>query len=235
MMTAVGVPASSGPGLRRSYPSPDRVPRLEEAPVLNLYHSPRSRSMRVVWLAEELGLPYRIQTLEMFSDAMKTSDYLAIHPLGKVPAIDDDGFVLWETTAILSYLIGRYSDGALLPPRETQAGARAIQWMDFGENPLTVIMGEVAAHAGPMPEKWRVPALVTRGREVAPSLVAVVERALDGCPYILGDRFSAADIMLGFGLGIARYLEFVNDATPRTRDYLERLTARPAYQRAVLV
>ncbi len=203
--------------------------------MLTIYHSPRSRSMRVVWLAEELGLPYQVRTLEMFSDAMKTSAYLAIHPLGKVPAIDDDGFVLWETTAILSYLVGRYSDGALLPPRESQAGARAIQWMDFGENPLTVIMGEVAAHAGPMPEKWRVPALVSRGREVAPSLIAVVERALEGRSYILGDVFSVADIMLGFGLGIARYLEFVNDATPRTRDYLERLMARAAYQRAVVV
>lgn len=207
----------------------------EEAAVLTIHHSPRSRSMRVVWLAEELGLPYQVRTLEMFSDAMKTSAYLAIHPLGKVPAIDDEGFVLWETTAILSYLIGRYSDGALLPPRETQAGALAIQWMDFGENPLTVIMGEVAAHAGPMPEKWRVPALVTRGREVAPTLVAVVERALEGRSFIGGERFGAADIMLGFGLGIARYLEFVNDATPRTRDYLERLTARPAYQRAFAV
>jgi glutathione S-transferase len=203
--------------------------------MLTIHHSPRSRSMRVVWLAEELSLPYRIHAHEMFSDAMKAPGYLAIHPLGKVPAIDDDGFVLWETSAILSYLIGRYSDGALLPPRETQAGALAIQWIDFGENPLTVIMGEVAAHAGPMPEKWRVPALVGRGREVAPSLVAVVERALEGRPYILGDRFGAADIMLGFGLGIARHLEFVTEATPRCRDYLDRLEARPAYQRAVVV
>jgi glutathione S-transferase len=203
--------------------------------VLTIYHAPRSRSLRVVWLAEELGLPYRLHTLEMFSDAMKAPDYLRIHPLGKVPAIDDEGFVLWETTAILSYLIGRYSDGALLPPRETQAGARALQWMEFGENSLTVIMGEIAAHSGPIPEKWRVPALVDRGRAIAPNLVAIVEEALGGGPYVLGERFSAADIMLGFGLGIARYLEFVSDATPRTRDYLERLTARPAYQRAVVV
>jgi glutathione S-transferase len=203
--------------------------------VLTIYHAPRSRSLRVVWLAEELGLPYRLHTLEMFSDAMKAPDYLRIHPLGKVPAIDDEGFVLWETTAILSYLIGRYSDGSLLPPRETQDGARALQWMEFGENSLTVIMGEIAAHSGPIPEKWRVPALVDRGRAIAPTLVAIVEEALGGGPYILGERFSAADIMLGFGLGIARYLEFVSDATPRTRDYLERLTARPAYQRAVVV
>ena len=114
-------------------------------------------------------------------------------------------------------------------------GARALQWMEFGENALTVIMGEIAAHAGPMPEKWRIPALVDRGRAIAPALVGVVEDGLGDRPFIVGEAFSAADIMLGFGLGIARYLEFVSDATPRTRDYLEPLTARPAYQRAVVV
>ena len=203
--------------------------------MLTLYHAPRSRSQRVVWLAEEIGLPYRLHTLEMFSDAMKAPEYLRIHPLGKVPAIDDDGFVLWETAAIFAYLIGRYSDGALLPPRETREGARALQWMEFGENSLTVIMGEIAAHAGPMPEKWRVPALVDRGRAIAPTLVGVVEQALGEQPYILGERFGAADILLGFGLGIARYLQFVNDETPRARDYLARLEARPAFQRSARV
>jgi glutathione S-transferase len=203
--------------------------------VLTIYHAPRSRSQRVVWLAEEIGLPYRLHTLEMFSDAMKAPEYLRIHPLGKVPAIDDDGFVLWETAAIFAYLIGRFSDGALLPPRETREGAKALQWMEFGENALTVIMGEVAAHAGPMPEKWRIPALVDRGRALAPSLVGVVEDALGDRPFILGDRFSAADIQLGFGLGIARYLEFVNDSTPRSSAYLARLEARPAYQRSARV
>lgn len=203
--------------------------------MLTIYHAPRSRSLRVVWLAEELGIPYRVHTLEMFSPAMQAPEYLAIHPLGKVPAIDDEGFVLWETTAILAYLIGRHGDGALLPPRETREGARALQWMDFGENPLTVIFGEVAAHAGPMPEARRIPALVARGRALAPSLIDVVERALGDQPYILGERFSAADIMLGFGLGIARHLQFVNAETPRTLAYCDRLTARPAYQRAVVV
>ena len=203
--------------------------------MLTIYHSPRSRSMRVVWLAEELGLTYRLETFEMFGEAMRSPAHLAIHPLGKVPAIDDEGFVLWETSAILSYLIGRSGDGSLLPPRETREGALAIQWMDFGESPLTVILGEIAAHAGPMPEERRIPALVKRGRELAPSLIAVVERALAGRPFILGERFSAADIMLGFGLGIARHLAFVSDATPNCRAYLERLESRPAYRRAAAV
>jgi glutathione S-transferase len=188
--------------------------------------------MRVVWLCEEIGLDYRLEPVEMFSDAMKRPEYLAIHPLGKVPAIEDDGFVLWETSAIVQYLDAKYGAGELIPPRDTEAGALAIQWLEYGENPLTVIMGEIAAHSGPMPEKWRVPALVDRGREIAPSLVGVVERALGEQTWILGDAFSAADIMLAFGLIIADHLGYVNDETPRVRAYCERAMARPAFQRA---
>jgi len=203
--------------------------------VITIHHSPQSRSLRVVWLCEELGLAYRVEPVAMFSDAMKRPDYLKIHPLGKVPAIEDDGFVLWETSAILQYLDAKYGGGALVAPRDTREGALAIQWMEYGENPLTVIMGEIAAHGGPMPEKWRVPALVDRGRTIAQSLVDVVERALGERAWILGDRFSAADIMLAYGLGIAAHLGYVNDATPRARAYRERATARPAYRRAAQV
>ena len=83
-----------------------------------------------------------------------------------------------------------------------------------------------------MPDEMRIPALVDRGRSIAPALVRVIERALDRRPYILGEKFSAADIMLAFGLNIARHLGFVDEGTPRTLDYCERLTERPAYQRA---
>lgn len=200
--------------------------------MLTIHHSPFSRSMRVVWLCEELGIDYRLETVEMFSDAMKRPAYLAVHPLGKVPAIEDGDFVLWETGAILQYLDAKYGGSALIPPRETEAGALALQWMEYGENPLTVIMGEIAAHSGPMPEERRIPALVERGREIAPSLVGVVERALDEGPWILGDAFCAADIMLAFGLHIAAHLGYVDDSTPRVRAYCERATARPAFQRA---
>ena len=171
----------------------------------------------------------------MFTPEMKTRDYLAIHPLGKVPAIDDDGFVLWETTAIFEYLATKHGGDALVPPRGTRQGALVSQWMAYGENPLTIIMGEIAAHGGPMPEEMRIPALVDRGKEIAPSLVGVVERALDGQEYVVGDRFTAADIMVQFGLNIAGYLGFVSEATPNCRAYCERIATRPAYQEAVTV
>ena len=200
--------------------------------MLKIYHSKQSRSMRVVWLCEEVGLDYTLSSFAMFTAEMKTKDYLRIHPLGKVPAIEDDGFILWETGAIFEYLVDKYSDGELIPPRGTESGALAAQWIGYGENPLTIIMGEVAAHGGPMPEEMRLPALVDRGNEIAPALVGVVERALADKVYILGDDFSAADIMLGFGLNIAQHLGFVSEQTPRALAYCDRLRARPAFKRA---
>jgi len=202
--------------------------------VITIYHSPHSRSLRVLWLCEELSIPYELHSLKMFSEELKTPDYLAIHPLGKVPAIhDSDGeLTLWETSAILQYLVAKYSDGALMPPRDSAAGAKQIQWLEYGENPLTVIMGEIAAHSGPMPEPMRIPALVERGREIAPSLVRIVDRALGENDYILGAEFSAADITLAFGLMIAQHLGYVNEETPAASAYLARALARPAFQRA---
>ena len=203
--------------------------------MITLHHSPRSRSMRVVWYCEEVGIDLQLEPVEMFSEAMKRRDYLAIHPLGKVPAIEDGDFVLWETTAILQHLDAKYAGGALIPSPGSERGAEALQWMGYGENPLTVIMGEIAAHSGPMPAASRIPALVERGREIAPSLVDVVERALGDRRWILGDDFSAADIMLVYGLSIAEFLGFVNDDTPRARAYCARGMERPAFQRAALL
>jgi len=202
--------------------------------MLRIHHARQSRSMRVLWLCEELGLDYELSHLEMFSPEMKRPGYLAIHPLGKVPAIEDDQFVLWETTAIFEYLAARHGASHLIPEPHTQTGARVRQWMAYGENPLTVIMGEVAAHGGPMPAEMRIPALVERGRESAPGLVRVVERALGERAFIAGDTFTAADIMVAFGLNIARHLGFVCADTPRAERYLDALVQRPAYQRAAV-
>ncbi|GAB5451216.1 MAG: glutathione S-transferase [Halioglobus sp.] len=200
--------------------------------MLTIYHSPMTRSCRVIWLAEELGLQYELKTYELFSEEMAAPEFLAIHPLGKVPAIRDGDLVLWETLAIMEYLIARYSDGALLPPRDTVTGATAIQWMEFGENQLTVLASEVVVHDGFLPAERTIPALIDRGRAELPKVIGIVEKVLDGRQYIAGDQFTAADIILGFALPIAAHAGFLGDDTPRCSAYLKRLSSRPAYQKA---
>lgn len=201
--------------------------------MLTIYHVPMTRSCRIIWLAEELGLDYQLHSMELFSDEMSAPDYLAVHPLGKVPAIKDGDFILWETMAIMEYLISRYSDGALLPPRDTESGALAIQWMEFAENQLTVMASEVVVHDGFLPPERTIPALIDRGRDAMPALMGILENAVENKGYILGDEFSAADIMLGFAIPIATHAGFVNESTPAINAYFERLSRRAAYQKAM--
>ena len=201
--------------------------------MLTIYHAPLTRSCRVLWLAEELGLDYRVEPLELFSAAMTSPEFLAMSPMGKVPVLMDDGFVLWETLAIMEYLVAKYSDGALLPPRDTAQGATTVQWMEFGENQLTVLASEIVVHDGILPPERTVPALIERGRAELPRVLGIVEQALEGRDYIASNRFTAADIVLGFALPIAQHAGFLGPDTPRTLAYHERLAARPAYQKAM--
>jgi len=201
--------------------------------MITIYHSPMTRSCRIIWLAEELGLDYEVKSFELFSEQMTGPEFLAIHPLGKVPAIKDGDFVLWETIAIMEYLVARYSAGELLPPRDTESGATAIQWMEFGENQLTVLASEIVVHDGILPAERTIPALVDRGRDELPKILAIVERALNDQPYIAGEHFTAADIVMGFALPIAMHAGFLGSDTPSCVAYHERLSARPAYQKAM--
>jgi len=205
--------------------------------MLTIYHSPLARSCRIIWLAEELGIEYRIESLALFSEAMTGPDYLAIHPLGKVPAIQDGELILWETIAIMEYMIAKYGDGKMLAPRDTAHGAKTVQWMEFGENQLTLLASEVIVHATDfLPPERVVPALVERGKKELPKIVGVVEQALQtqhSQEYIVAEDFSAADIMLGFGLMIATHAGFVNAETPLCTAYYERLAMRRAYQTAM--
>ncbi|MFK7977589.1 MAG: glutathione S-transferase family protein [Halioglobus sp.] len=202
--------------------------------MVTIYHSPMARSCRIIWLAEELGLQYHLETMDLFSEQMTGQSYLEIHPLGKVPAIKDGDLALWETLAIIEYLAAKYGSDELLPARDTPEGAKAVQWMEFGENQLTVMASEVIVHATDMlPEGRKIPALVERGNAELPKLVGVVENALEGQSYIVGEQFTAADIIIGFALMIAKHAGFVNSDTPQCEQYFARIESRPAYQKAM--
>lgn len=202
--------------------------------MITIYHSPMARSCRIIWLAEEMGLEYQLKTMELFSPEMTGQTYLDIHPLGKVPAIKDGDLVLWETLAIMEYLIAKYGPEDMLPPRNTANGAKTVQWMEFGENQLTVMASEVIVHAADMlPAGRTIPALVDRGKTELPKLVNVLERALKGQTYIVGDQLTAADIILGFALLITVHAGFVNEDTPLCKEYYERLAQRPCAVKAL--
>jgi glutathione S-transferase len=191
---------------------------------VRLYHRPGSRSARARWLLEEIGAPYELITLD--AESKQSDEHRARHPLGRVPAIDDgEGFV-FESAAILLQLADLHPEARLIAPVGTHQRALVYQWFSFG---LTEI------------ERPAVELFAARRRSDAEAeaealerfllAAAVVEQALDGHDYLVGDQFSVADILCSGVLAIARRLELL-ETLPQIAAYLERLDARPARQRA---
>jgi glutathione S-transferase len=185
------------------------------------------RDLRVRWACEEAGLPYKTRLLKQ-GDQDKP-EYRALQPFGQVPMIEDDGFVLFETGAIVLH-IGDKSEALL--PRDPAARARATQWLIAALNSIEPhVMNVALIDLFYKDQEW---AKLRR-----PGAVEIVQRRLKGLsnslgdkPYLDGDRFTAGDLMMSSVLRILAYTDIVT-SDPRLRDYVERCTSRPAFKRAL--
>jgi glutathione S-transferase len=198
--------------------------------MIKLYHAPMTRSIRIYWLLEELGIPYELSLAAFTPAKMPFSQAV---PWGKLPAIEDDGVAMFESGAILEYVLERYGNGRLAPKPGTPERAAFLQWVHFAEATATPPLGDIVRHTIFKPEAERIPAVVEDARARVASCLAVVERALDGKDYLLGAEFSAADVMMGATLLIARRLKAFDDRYPKLAAYLARLEARPALRKAL--
>ena len=200
--------------------------------MITLHHAPGSRSCRVRWLLEELGIPYRLELLDFADGSLRSDAYLAKNPLGRVPTLEDGGLVIWESGAILEYLLESHGGGRLAPPPGSPLRPRFLQWLHFGEATLVQPLADVIGHSFLRPEGQRIPAIVPDAQERFRAALAVVERALEGREYLVGESFGAADISVGYVLQLAKLTGQLGDSFPNVAAYLERLSRRPAFQRA---
>jgi glutathione S-transferase len=190
---------------------------------LTLFHSPNSRSARVRWLLEEIGADY---DLALVAREDRASDaYRARHPLGRVPSLETDGGTLFETMAICLHLAEAHPEAGLLPPEGSFDRALVYQWISVGLTEVEPFLSEANRAAESDPERAEL------ARERVRAVVAVIEAALDGHEFLVGDAFSVADILCGSALFSVRRAELIGDASAVTA-YLARLEARPARERA---
>ena len=197
--------------------------------MITLYHVPFSRSLRVRWLLEELGLEYRLETRSFAQ--LKSPEHLKLHPLGKVPALADGDVVLFESGAILQHVLERYGEGRLEPKPGTKERALFWQWFHYAEASVAPPLGWIVRHTVLLPEAERIPAVAAGARAQALAALAPVERALAGQSWLLPE-FSAADVMMGYSVKLASLLRLLDGTTPNLAAYLARCEERPAYQRA---
>ncbi|MGH8745150.1 MAG: glutathione S-transferase family protein [Burkholderiales bacterium] len=210
-----------------------------------VHHLNNSRSQRVLWLLEELGLPYEVKRYRRDPQTMLAPPELrAVHPLGKSPVIEDGDLKLAESGAILEYLAARYGEGRLVPAAGTPERLRYIYWMHFAEGsampPLLMKLVFDRVEKGPMPFFARpvARAIARRARSamVEPNLARqldYMEGELAARAWFAGAEFSAADIQMSFPLEAAAARAGLDASRPKLTGFLERIHARPAYRRAL--
>jgi len=192
---------------------------------LVFYTNPQSRGRIVHWMLEEVGLPYETVWLE-YGTSMKAPPYLAINPMGKVPALRHGDAVVTEAAAICAYLADRFPEQGLIPPAGDPRRAAFFRWLFFAAGPL-----EMAATVRSM--QWQVPegknSVVGFGTHE--DTLRALETALAHGPYVCGEQFTAADVYVGSSLGWGMMFGTI-EKRPVFEAYVGRLFGRPAAQRA---
>jgi glutathione S-transferase len=196
----------------------------EDHPMMKLYWAPRTRSFSALWLMEETGQPYERALTDLSKGEHKSPEYLAINPMGKVPALRDGEATLAEAAAICAYVAERYPQAKLAPPLGDPLRARYLYWLFFSPGCIEPAMVQLATkiEMNPTAAGWGDAQLV----------LDVLDAALSNGPWLLGETFSAADIMVGSGLNFAVRLFKMAPSRPSFDRYLDRCAARPAFQRA---
>ncbi|MCW1428883.1 glutathione S-transferase family protein [Novosphingobium sp. JCM 18896] len=189
--------------------------------MLTIHHLRQSVSDRVIWLCEELGLPYRLETYDREPSMAAPPPYKALTRFGTAPVITDGALTLGESGAIVEYVCRKHAGGRLMPGADHADFADYLFWFHFANGSMVPafmiehVTTAAGIPAGPSP---------TRGERV----VAMIEARLGEAPYFAGSEFTAADVMMA----LPRLAErFDLDALPNIRGYLDRVTARPAWQR----
>jgi len=191
---------------------------------LVFYSSPMSRGRIVHWMLEEVGVPYRFEVVNLESQDQKKPGFLAVNPMGKVPAIVHRGTVVTECGAICAYLADAFPAARLAPPVDSPLRGTYYRWLFFGG---TCVEAAVIDRMLSRPPASRPGAL---GYGSYDDTVATLEKALTPGPYILGPQFSAADVYVGSQIGFGMMMKAL-EPRPAFKDYLDGLQERPAYKR----
>ena len=200
--------------------------------MLKLHFAPNSRAGRILWLLEELGLEYELNRMDFHPKDLKSDAHRERHPLGRVPVLEDGDVSIFESGAIVEYVMARYGDGGLKPAVDAKEFPEYLQWFHYCEGMVMPPINTIMVHSVLLPPDRRNPETLGQAQRLLSRAVAPVDTALEGREYLIGD-FSAADIMLGHSLFMANRLGQVGDERANLKRYIGRIEARPAFQKAI--
>jgi glutathione S-transferase len=204
--------------------------------MITIHHLGISQSDRIVWLMEELGLPYELKWYDRGEDFLAPPEYRALHPAGTAPIITDGDLVMAESTAIVEYISQRYGGGRLSVPVSDPDYPHYLFWMQFNNILLSAVF--VRYISSSMDVQSGADNIVkTSNLRREEGLYRALEQRLGESEYLGGPRFSCADIMSLFNLTSLAEIgaRTVDDSLPNTKSYVERVTVRPAYRKAMVI
>lgn len=198
---------------------------------MKLHFAPLTRSIRIRWLLEELGVEYELIRSTYIRDGSK--GFSQGTPSGNYPYLEDGDVRLSESGAIVQYVLERYGAGRLEPPPGSDERAAYLQWLHFAEGTAASPINTVIWLTVYREDADRHTAIIDAARDSADMVFDRVETALAQRPFLAGNALTAADIMMGFTLGTAKWLHVLTDRHPKVIDYVDRLFARPALRKSL--
>lgn len=200
--------------------------------MLTLHFAPNSRAGRIVWLLEELGLDYELNRMDFNPKDLKSDEHRARHPLGRVPVLDDGDVSIFESGAIVEYILERHKNGGLKPPVDSPMFPDYLQWFHYCEGMVMPPVNTIVVHTLLLPEDRRDEKVLAQARKLLTRSLAIVNDSMGDREFLAGD-FSAADIMLGHSIFMSNRLGCVTDDMDKLKAYIARIEERPAFQKAM--
>ena len=201
--------------------------------MLKIWHMPKSRSFRVLWLCEELGVPYETRPVAF---GVQDAELLAVNPYGSAPVLEDGEVRMIESVAMLMYIAGKYGGEALTVGPEEPGYADYLQWLVAGEAAIAMPGNMLIYDRFVAPEGEKGGTIARVCTKKLKTGFAMMEQVLASRPYLAGERLTLADISASFSVAVAQKLLGLGELVPAgVADYAARLKARPAYQRAMAV
>ncbi|MEP0068641.1 glutathione S-transferase family protein [Pyruvatibacter sp.] len=200
--------------------------------MLTLHFAPNSRAGRIMWLLEELELPYELNKMAFHPKDLKSDEHRARHPLGRIPVLDDGDVSIYESGAIVEYILERHKNGGLKPAVADAMYPEYLQWFHYCEGMVMPPINTIVVHTLLLPEDRRDATVLGQAQRLLTKAMGPIEDALEGRDYLIGD-FSGADIMLGHSIFMANRMGCITDDMPNLKAYVARIAARPAFDKAI--
>ena len=200
--------------------------------MLKVHFAPNSRAGRIIWLLEELELPYEVNNMAFHPKDLKSNEHRKRHPLGRIPVLDDGDIRIYESGAIVEYVLERHKNGGLKPSTDDVLYPSYLQWFHYCEGMVMPPINTIVVQTILLPPDRRDETVLGQAQRLLTKSLAPVNEVLEGNDYLIGN-FSAADIMLGHACFMSNRMGCVPEEMAHLRQYVENISNRDAFKTAI--